>query len=232
MLGRWTRRAAALSIAVVVSGCAAFRDEAYVPTQFTASSRYDATPLTPLPPLTSPQRVASMPAEDFQCVDGSVLQVTYSPSSDVANLRVNGGAPIQMQRSDEGGLAAYRSEGLVLRRSGVRAALTSGEATVTVRAGDTLGAIALRAYGDRTRVAEIARENGLANPDLILVGQVLRLAVVERTCRRSMVEAASYAPDPSAAPSAVLDRRLFSAPSRRQPDLRNVQATSVDPQPH
>lgn len=232
MLGRLARIAATISIAVAVSGCAAFREAAYVPTQFVASSRYEATPLAPLPPLTSPQRATATPAEAFQCVDGSVLQVTYSPSSDVANLRVNGGVPIEMQRSDEGGLAAYRSEGLVLRRSGVRAALTSGESTVTVRAGDTLGAIALRAYGDRTRAAEIARDNALANPDLILVGQVLRLAVVERTCRRSLVEAASYAPSPSAAPSAVLDRRLFSAPSRRQPDLRNVQATSVDPPSH
>ena len=233
MAGRLPLIVALLSFAILGGGCAAFRDEAYVPSRFVAATSYNATPPTSLPALPPLQRGgASTPAEDFQCRDGSLLQVTYSPSNDSASVRLNDGAPILMQRADEGGLSAYRTEGLVLRRSGVRAVLASGEESVIVRGGDTLGAIALRMYGDRGRASEIARENGIANPDLILVGQVLRLPVMERTCRRAQVEAASYTPGPSAAPSEALDRRLFSAPSRRQPDLRNIQATSVDPPSH
>jgi LysM repeat protein len=52
------------------------------------------------------------------------------------------------------------------------AAPAAGTATYTVRSGDTLGAIARRAG---TTVAAIAAANGIADPNRINVGQVLRL---------------------------------------------------------
>lgn len=47
--------------------------------------------------------------------------------------------------------------------------------TYTVRAGDTLSSIAARELGRASRWPEIGALNGLANPDLIVVGQVLTL---------------------------------------------------------
>ncbi len=47
--------------------------------------------------------------------------------------------------------------------------------TYTVRPGDTLSGIALAQLGDARRWPEIARLSGLADPDLILVGQELVL---------------------------------------------------------
>jgi nucleoid-associated protein YgaU len=48
-------------------------------------------------------------------------------------------------------------------------------ATYTVQAGDTLWSIAERRYNDGYRWLEIARTNKLTNPDVIHVGNVLRL---------------------------------------------------------
>jgi hypothetical protein len=72
---------------------------------------------------------------------------------------------------------------------------------------------------------DIARLNDIANPDLIHPGQVLRLPLAERRCRRMLADTVSYA----AGPAGSLERRTFSPPSRRQPDLRRVQATALDP---
>lgn len=47
--------------------------------------------------------------------------------------------------------------------------------TYTVVSGDTLWAISERFYGDGNRYREIASANGIANPDLINVGQVLTI---------------------------------------------------------
>lgn len=47
--------------------------------------------------------------------------------------------------------------------------------TYTVESGDSLWAIAERFYGDGNRYGEIASANGIANPDLINVGQVLTI---------------------------------------------------------
>jgi nucleoid-associated protein YgaU len=47
--------------------------------------------------------------------------------------------------------------------------------TYTVVKGDNLWEIAVRAYGDGYKWVEIARENKLANPNLIHTGNVLRL---------------------------------------------------------
>jgi hypothetical protein len=72
---------------------------------------------------------------------------------------------------------------------------------------------------------EIAGLNNIANPDLIHPGQVLQLPLAERRCRRMLADAASYA----AGPAGSLERRTFSPPSRRQPDLQRVRATALDP---
>ncbi|GAB10177.1 putative mannose-binding protein [Gordonia araii NBRC 100433] len=47
--------------------------------------------------------------------------------------------------------------------------------TYTVVAGDTLFAIAERFLGDGNRYPELAKANGIANPDLINVGQVITI---------------------------------------------------------
>lgn len=47
--------------------------------------------------------------------------------------------------------------------------------THTVKSGDTLYNIAKKYYGDGSRYMEIAEKNGIANPDLILDGQELKL---------------------------------------------------------
>ena len=49
---------------------------------------------------------------------------------------------------------------------------TIGEETYVVKAGDTLSGIAAK-YG--TTYQEIARKNGIANPNLIFPGQVLKI---------------------------------------------------------
>ncbi|MBC9713107.1 LysM peptidoglycan-binding domain-containing protein [Streptomyces sp. TRM66268-LWL] len=47
--------------------------------------------------------------------------------------------------------------------------------TYTVKAGDTLGAIAQTKLGNAARYPEIAQLNGIPNPDHITVGQKLKL---------------------------------------------------------
>lgn len=49
------------------------------------------------------------------------------------------------------------------------------EGSYTVRSGDCLWAIAKRALGDGTRYREIAEKNGIADPNRIYPGQVLKL---------------------------------------------------------
>ena len=51
--------------------------------------------------------------------------------------------------------------------------------TYTVAAGDTLSAICRRFYGDASLYGRLAAANGIANPNLIHPGQVLRLPARE-----------------------------------------------------
>ncbi len=52
---------------------------------------------------------------------------------------------------------------------------TQSGLTYTVKSGDTLSKIAKRFYGDVNHYHQIAAANGIANPDLINVGQELKL---------------------------------------------------------
>ncbi|MGA2968080.1 MAG: LysM peptidoglycan-binding domain-containing protein, partial [Candidatus Levyibacteriota bacterium] len=47
--------------------------------------------------------------------------------------------------------------------------------TYTVKSGDYLWSIAIRAYGDGYQWVKIAKANNLTNPDLIFSGNVLQL---------------------------------------------------------
>ncbi len=231
--------AAGLSLAILCSGCAWWDRPAIANSVSLSASNTAIAPAAAIeivPPRIPPERPRPLPIisnepEDFICLDGSRLRLSYPRSRDVVAVSLNGAPPIAMGRDNEAGLTAYRATDLVLRRSGVRVALASDLASVTVQGGDTLGLIAMRVYGDRMRAMDIARLNGIENPDLIFPGQILTLSQVERRCRRTHYQEASYAVDVGTGSEQArpLDRRLFSPPSERQPDQRRVHATASDP---
>lgn len=180
----------------LLAGCALWHDAAPWPAH--APAQTHAAPHPPPPPMVigrAAPHFASDPS-DFECNDGASLRVTEGETPGMVRVSLNGGAPVTLQRADEDGLTAYRAGGVVFRRSGPRAAFASEAATVTVRAGDTLGVIARRVYGDRMRAAEIAAANAdtVANPDLIYPGQVLRLPASERRCRRTSSDRLALTP--------------------------------------
>jgi nucleoid-associated protein YgaU len=173
----------------LLSSCALWRDEArHAPLPRMMASAVVMPALPPAPPArhayAAPERIGQ--PQDFVCYDGAVMRVTPSETGDAVRVSVNGAAPMTLNRADEDGLMAYRANGVVLRRAGPRVSLAGDAASVVVQPGDTLGLIARRLYGDRTRAAEIAAANSdtIANPDLIYPGQTLRLPAVERRCRR------------------------------------------------
>lgn len=225
--------AAASLFAALCSGCAWWARPAFAASGGSLASYNAPAPTAAIevaPDIAPPARplpTISHAPEDFYCIDGSWLRVSYPSNRDTLTVSVNGSVPFAMRRADEAGLIAYRAGDLVLRRSGVRVALASGLSSVTVRSGDTLGLIALRIYGDRTRATDIARLNNIENPDLIFPGQVLGLASLERRCRRMHLQTAASAVDTDE--PRQLDRRLFSPPSARQPDQRRIRATASDP---
>lgn len=51
----------------------------------------------------------------------------------------------------------------------------SGDTVYTVQSGDTLGAIAQKYYGDAAQYKKIAHYNNISNPDLIKVGQQIKI---------------------------------------------------------
>jgi len=55
------------------------------------------------------------------------------------------------------------------------AAAAAGDRSYTIREGDSLADVAQQAYGDPTLYRMLADYNGIADPDLILVGQVIRI---------------------------------------------------------
>ncbi len=127
--------------------------------------------------------------ELFTCIDGARLEVRYSPDRAIARVGLNGGALVALRRVEQEAYLSYVSHGVQFLRSGPRAVYKNQSASVIVRRGDTLGAIAMRLYGDRSRGQEIAHINAeqVANPDMIYPGQVLRLPDGERRCRRTLI---------------------------------------------
>ena len=81
------------------------------------------------------------------------------------------------------GYRALAAETTESRRTGNGARTVEAEPeraeTYTVAAGDTLSAICRRFYGDATLYGRLAAANGIANPNLIHPGQVLRLPARE-----------------------------------------------------
>jgi nucleoid-associated protein YgaU len=221
--------AGALLLTLSLAACASWRSEA--PAHMAQAPVFGhaalSAPSAPSPAARPAERAAVIALEsgpeDYVCVDGSRVRIDYAQARDVANVSLNEATPIAMRRADEDGIAAYRSESVLLLRAGPRIALSSAAASVVVRGGDTLGAIAERIYGDRMRAFDIARANAdqIADPNLIYPGQVLHLPQTERRCRRTLRQDISYAPP-------ALERRAFSPPSRRQPDQQRVLVTAGD----
>lgn len=237
LTSRMALGAAGLCLAILCAGCASWDRSALTEAENFSTPGNLQAPAAPEAASVAtsdeqrPLAAMSSEPEDFLCLDGSRMRISRAQSGDGVMISLNGARPIAMRREDEAGLTAYRASTLVLRRSGVRVALASAPVSVTVQSGDTLGSIALRAYGDRMRAAEIARTNNIANPDLIFPGQVLDLAQVERRCRRTQYVEVSYLSDAALGIDVErpLNRRLFSPPSARQPDLQRVRATASDP---
>jgi murein DD-endopeptidase MepM/ murein hydrolase activator NlpD len=78
--------------------------------------------------------------------------------------------------------------------------------TYTVRYGDTLAQIARRFYGDAKQYTRIAGYNGITNPAMIRVGQVLRIPFTET------VPADAHTQPPSTEPEAQSQPRPFRFP--------------------
>lgn len=223
-------RLIALGLALGVGGCVLWRGDDLAAPGVSAApiERAENIALAP-PPPPSRARIAAAPthtAEDFTCADGTHVRLTYSPARDEARVSINAAPVVALQRGEAN---AYRLDALALRRAGPRLVLTSAEATVHVRGGDTLGAIALRHYGDRHYAAVIAAANAdqVPDPNLIYPGQTLRLPAAERRCRRAGHLQAAYDVRPTG--DYALERRAFSPPSDRQPEQRRIRATSLDP---
>ncbi|CAM3803950.1 BON domain-containing protein [Deinococcus frigens] len=72
---------------------------------------------------------------------------------DISGLRVAAGAKELSQEKDQ----------------------STGDTVYTVKPGDTLGAIAQKYYGDVTEYKKIAHYNNISDPDLIKVGQQIRI---------------------------------------------------------
>jgi LysM repeat protein len=102
------------------------------------------------------------------------------------------GENVRLILQDDRNLVIYTADGRALWASGTAlageaaapAAPTEAPAAPTeapakriykVVSGDTLWAIAERFYGDGSQYPKIASANGIANPDLIMVGQVLTI---------------------------------------------------------
>ncbi|MEM1284605.1 MAG: peptidoglycan-binding protein LysM [Pseudomonadota bacterium] len=92
-------------------------------------------------------------------------------------VKIAGSAPSQELR-EKIILAAGNVEGIASVEDNIEPASGGGEATYhTVEKGDTLWAVASKAYGDGTKYTAIfeANEPMLSDPDKIYPGQVLRI---------------------------------------------------------
>ncbi|MGE3250996.1 MAG: LysM peptidoglycan-binding domain-containing protein [Hyphomonadaceae bacterium] len=178
----------ALAAALLCAGCMSWGEADFA--NDAAPRRPDwATPAGQVAVAPPAPRVAEAPAltraaltlndpgvEEFICQTRGRLRMRYSNRRANAVAQWDSGQHYAMRRADREGMLTYVSAGVAFHRNGPRASWSDGAEIVTVVDGDTLGAIAARAYGDRTRAAEIAAANNIANPDVIYPGQVLRLS--------------------------------------------------------
>ena len=126
--------------------------------------------------------------ERFVCVDGLRLLVSYSSDRQVARVSTGSASLISLRRVPQVGYLAYEAGAARFMRDGPRAVFVSEPNSITVRSGDTLNAIARGLYGESSRARDIVSANPdtLANPNLIHIGQVLRLPHWRHLCRRTL----------------------------------------------
>jgi LysM repeat protein len=122
--------------------------------------------------------------------DGNV--VLYTESHDPKWATKTKGEGVRLVLQDDRNIVVYGADGASLWNSGTAtdapppAAPAAEEAaddesaapepkTYVVKGGDTLSAIAQKFYGDANLYPKIAEANGIANPDLINVGQELTI---------------------------------------------------------
>ena len=91
-----------------------------------------------------------------------------------------GGPAPAAAAADTGGVGAAGSAAQARAAAGMTgspapAAAAGQEQTYSVQPGDTLWALAGRFYGEPTRARWLAEWNGIRDPNLIRVGQVIRL---------------------------------------------------------
>lgn len=125
--------------------------------------------------------------------DGNV--VLYSGGDAKWSTGTNGNSGARLELQDDRNVVVYGGDGQALWSTGTDTAdgdapapaapaepavsapapapAAPAQQTYTVQGGDTLWAIAERYYGDGSQYMKIATANGIANPDLINVGQQL-----------------------------------------------------------
>lgn len=124
--------------------------------------------------------------------DGNV--VLYAGGDAKWSTGTNAASGVRFELQDDRNVVVYGGDGSALWSSGTNtddgdapaaapaetaepavapAPAAPAQQTYTVVGGDTLWAIAERYYGDGSQYMKIATANGIANPDLITVGQVL-----------------------------------------------------------
>lgn len=86
----------------------------------------------------------------------------------------------------------------------------------TVQAGDTLAAICKKIYGDASLAYKLATANGIANPNLIYVGQVLTLPEQGVLAAMTPTYTASPSPSPPESTSTAAARDTVRSNLRRE----------------
>jgi LysM repeat protein len=87
------------------------------------------------------------------------------------------------------GKASPCAVGAAAPRNPCAAKGAASDRTYTIRQGDSLADVAERTYGDRSLYRMLADYNGIADPDLILIGQVIRIPA--NPCAAQKVAAAA-----------------------------------------
>jgi hypothetical protein len=146
--------------------------------------------------LTEPGTVVWATNTPGQGVRRAVLQedgnfVLYKSDGSAWSTQTNGQDVDRLVLQSDRNLVLYARDGGALWASDTDTPIVAEEAigfdpgaassapppaqTYTVEPGDSLWAIAERFYGDGNRYRDIAQANGIANPDLVNVGQALTI---------------------------------------------------------